>query len=532
MAEKTLRISPKLQLPVDVVTEALGIVATRGAGKSYASAVLIEEAMAVQVQTVVVDVTGVYHGLRSNHGGDGPGLAIYVFGGPHGDLPLEPTAGGFIADLVVDSGQSFVLDLSDFSKTKARTFVADFLERLYERKARDRSSLLLVVDEADEFAPQLTRRAGGDAPRCLGAMETIAKRGRSRGIGIVMITQRTQALNKDELDLIETQIAMRQLAERSRDAVAGWIADKQLRDESGVIESLQALPTGTAWVWSPLRGILERVEIRRIRTFDSYRTPKPGERQVEPKARKQLDLDALGEQMRATVERAKANDPGELKKKIRELERQLQNVTLEERTVEVEKIVEVRVEVPVLDYEKFLQLQDAIKLEPLTELLEQLAGVRQAIWDGLETAREIARTPTDTKAAPAAPARHSSTSQRQPRAATGNPTEARRTVAAERSPRPGPRAATENGASGGGSTDLTGPQQRVLDAIAWYAALGVHQPGKTEVGFIAGYRVGKRIGGTYGNILGRLRSLGLIDYPSPGEAAAADLLFPEREGRH
>jgi hypothetical protein len=43
------------------------------------------------------------------------------------------------------------------------------------------------------------------------------------------------------------------------------------------------------------------------------------------------------------------------------------------------------------------------------------------------------------------------------------------------------------------------------------------------VGFLAGYRVGKNVGGTFGNVLGQLRSMGLIDYPSPGSASLTDL---------
>src|SRR5947209_1734099 len=110
--DKTLKLGRGLALPLDVVTEATGIVATRGAGKSSTGAVLVEEALAAGVPTVVIDWTGVFWGLRSNVGGDGPGLSIYVLGGPHGDVPLEASAGRLIADLVVDSGHSFVLDLS------------------------------------------------------------------------------------------------------------------------------------------------------------------------------------------------------------------------------------------------------------------------------------------------------------------------------------------------------------------------------------------------------------------------------------
>lgn len=40
--------------------------------------------------------------------------------------------------------------------------------------------------------------------------------------------------------------------------------------------------------------------------------------------------------------------------------------------------------------------------------------------------------------------------------------------------------------------------------------------------FLAGYTTG---GGAYNNPRGRLRTLGLIEYPSPGMVRAKDLLF-------
>jgi hypothetical protein len=86
--------------------------------------------------------------------------------------------------------------------------------------------------------------------------------------------------------------------------------------------------------------------------------------------------------------------------------------------------------------------------------------------------------------------------------------------------------------------NLSGPQQRVLDAIAWLEAVGFPEPSKIQTGFMAGYRVGKRVGGTFGNVLGQLRSLELIDYPSAGAVqltpagrAAAEMPAIERTTR-
>lgn len=84
------------------------------------------------------------------------------------------------------------------------------------------------------------------------------------------------------------------------------------------------------------------MKVRRRETFDSSATPTSGRRRVEPRALAAVDLEALEERMAATIERAAAEDPKALRRRIIELERQLREA--EERRPE--PIVE-RVEVPV-----------------------------------------------------------------------------------------------------------------------------------------------------------------------------------------
>jgi hypothetical protein len=69
---------------------------------------------------------------------------------------------------------------------------------------------------------------------------------------------------------------------------------------------------------------------------------------------------------------------------------------------------------------------------------------------------------------------------------------------------------------------LSEPERRVLREIVEVYPDSIR---KQDAGAGAGYSVGDKVGGTFGNILGRLRSLGLIDYPSPGAVVACDVLF-------
>jgi hypothetical protein len=60
------------------------------------------------------------------------------------------------------------------------------------------------------------------------------------------------------------------------------------------------------------------------------------------------------------------------------------------------------------------------------------------------------------------------------------------------------------------SEGLSKPEQRIVDAIAWWHSAGIPQPSRHQVAFVAGYTVN----GHFNNQIGTLRSRGAIDYPA------------------
>ena len=62
-------------------------------------------------------------------------------------------------------------------------------------------------------------------------------------------------------------------------------------------------------MWAPGHGILDRVEFPAIRTFDSSRTPKRGERLATPRTLAEVDLTAIV----AALTAAETEDPGKPK---------------------------------------------------------------------------------------------------------------------------------------------------------------------------------------------------------------------------
>lgn len=314
---KQLKVSSDFGLPVDAVTQTFAVLAKRGVGKTYTASVMAEEMLTNGQQIVVIDPTGAWYGLRSSADGKGEGFPILVAGGERGDVPLDENAGELLAQAIVERRFSAVIDLSLFRKGQVRRFLTPFLETMYRL---NREAVHLFVDEADDVCPQ---KPFGDEAQMVGAMEDVVKRGRRKGIGCTLITQRPADLAKQVLTQCEVLVAMRLVHPRDIKAIEEWVnvhADPVKAKE--MIASLPSLPVGTAWFWSPGWGdFFREVKIRQRRTFDSSATPKAGQTRTEPKALAQVDVQQLGAAIAGMKERAKENDPKELKRKIAELEK-------------------------------------------------------------------------------------------------------------------------------------------------------------------------------------------------------------------
>lgn len=361
----SLTISSSLSLPDEAVTQTFAVLAKRGVGKSYLAAVMTEEMLKAGHHVVVIDPIGVFWGLRSSATGEASGLPIIILGGDHADLPLDVTSGQLIADIVVEERVSLVLDLSLLRKAESVRFLTDFSETLYRK---NRNPLHLMMDEADAYAPQ---RPVKGQERMLGAVEDLVRRGRARGIGMTLITQRSAVLNKDVLTQVEVLVAMRTIAPQDREAVDAWVkvhGEPGQREE--LMASLPALPIGTAWFWSPgWLDLFQKVQVRHRETFDSSATPKVGEIRTEPKVLAPVDI----EQLRSRLTRPEPKKTP---------------------SVRVEKIIE-RVEVP------FFSDDDRRVFEAMHESLKGLDVYMQSTLKVLEDiAQRMGSAVVETPSAP------------------------------------------------------------------------------------------------------------------------------------
>ena len=481
-----LELNATLQLPLDAITQTFGILAVRGAGKSNTAAVMAEEMFACGLPFVVIDPVGSWYGLRSSADGNAAGLPIPIFGGKHGDLPLERGAGVLLAEIVVSMRLSCVLDLSGFeSEAAKKAFLLDFAQTLYQR---NENPLHLFLEEADDFIPQRPMR---DETKLLRAFENIVRRGRARGLGVTLITQRSASINKNVLTQVETLFAMRTTGPQDIAAIEAWIRYHAQGKE--VLSTLAGLQSGEAWLWSPhwLKR-MERVQIRRRQTFDSGATPKNARAGEAKRAATlaDIDLDAIRAEMGATLDRAQADDPRLLRQRITALEKQLTQIQA------VAAPVVERLEVPVLLREDLGNLRSQLErfeaqTNAIKALLERALAENAPVVETLKQSKPLVIP---------APGKRS-----------GVQLSTRQEVILT-------KAEKQFGLQ---SSDVKLPkaQQTILDALAWLISCGISQPTRQNVAVIAGF---SSKGGYYTNSLGTLRSGGWIEYPAAGRIALTD----------
>lgn len=384
-----LKISDDLSLPLDAATQTFAFIARKGAGKTYAASKLTELLLEAKVQVIILDPVGNWYGLRIDADGKGKGFEIPVFGGLRGDLPLQASAGELVADVAVETGQSLILDVSQFSLADRKRFATSFGERLWKNKKAEEypTPLMLVLEEAQLIVPQFTGASGGEVARMLGIYEEIIRLGRNYGIGVMMISQRPQSVNKEVLNQAECLFVLQVNGAQERKSLKDWIVHQGM--DSTILEELPSLPVGTAYVWSPQwLGILKKIRIAKKEKLDASATPEVGDHKVRRNPAP-LDLSALEARMAATIEQSKQNDPRELKNQIAALKKQLA-----QRPTQVqEKPVVQIVEKPILRENEAQSLADTAK--QIAALAQALTSAAQGIQSAIQTAALERRYPAN-----------------------------------------------------------------------------------------------------------------------------------------
>jgi len=194
-----------------VATGRTCVLGSSGSGKSYTVGVLCEELCRNEIPFAIIDTEGEHTGLKEKFD------AIWVAGGGEGDLSWE---GLDVQDLAKQAPDisPLILDVSDLAQPKER--VAAFVESLYATLTERRIPYLLVVEEADKFIPQYGQR--------IPIFGDVARRGRKRGMGLMVCSQRPSLVDKNVLSQCGNQLIGKLIIQNDLQSVAQFFPGKGL----------------------------------------------------------------------------------------------------------------------------------------------------------------------------------------------------------------------------------------------------------------------------------------------------------------
>ena len=300
-----------LDLDVLIRTRML-LQASSGGGKSWTLRRILEQSHG-HIQQIVLDPEGEFATLREKYD--------YVLVGKGGEVSAEPRHAPLLARRLMELGVSAIVDLFESNPSDRRRFVHGFLDALVDLPKNLWHPCLVVLDEAQDFAPE---KGKGDE-EALDAVIGLTGRGRKRGYCAVLATPRISKLSKDATASLRNRLMGLSVedVDRKRSADEIGISDKK------EILALRDLNPGDFFAIGPaLRAghpavpVRERLQVHIGPVETSH--PDIGRKAVPPPApteRVKAILSKLADLPKEAEEEAQT--VGALKAKVRELQQEL-----------------------------------------------------------------------------------------------------------------------------------------------------------------------------------------------------------------
>lgn len=325
-----MNIGEHLELEIsDFVGKSVAALGITGSGKTNTAAVLIEELLAQGLPLTIVDIEGEYYGLKERYD-------LLIAGrSEHAELEVSPENASALATASVERGLSVILDLSDYTQEEIYNFLVAYFTALWEAASKVRRPYQIVLEEAHEFIPQ-----GANTP-LKQLITRIALRGRKRGLGIILMSQRSAKVEKDVL----TQTSLLFLHKVVHPTDMKVYKDLIPLPASEVEATIGALAPGSVVVVSNYKPVVAHIRLRH--TFHAGSTPTLG-KNAQPELRR-IDAALLRDlqEMLAKVKPTVAKDEQKAEKRIRELEALLaeRDATIKQQAEQIAMLSKLAVQV-------------------------------------------------------------------------------------------------------------------------------------------------------------------------------------------
>jgi transcription initiation factor IIE alpha subunit len=199
----------------ELVTGRTAIIAQTGAGKSWTIGVICEQLCKNNIGFCIIDTEGEYFSLKEKF------QLLWVGKDPACDIDLDKVDMKELVEAAVKDNVPMIFDVSDVTDEKAA--VATICGAIYEVESALRIPYLLIIEEADKFVPQR-----GEGIR---EIEDISRRGRKRGVGLLLATQRPAFVNKNVLSQCDNQLIGKLTTEADLAAVNLFFASRREMEE-------------------------------------------------------------------------------------------------------------------------------------------------------------------------------------------------------------------------------------------------------------------------------------------------------------